>query len=298
MTDQATVQDPVVAPKEFRYEYQPTENGVALGGKQVIIYDGTPEDLGAKMAAQNEELIKLNRRLKKDLRLSSSTVDQIPDTISRFDESKYDLKPEPLTAEERIQLANDINDPEKFDAVSKRIVRATIGDPDALRARMARTEQRLDRATVAEEALAFKNATPDYYPCPENLQTLAAWMQKNNLDPVKENFTYAYETLKEYMVPKPPVAAPVVPVQITEPQPVAVQPVARPVSSGLTRSNGSDSGLVNLPGSDIVYGQWKGYEAIEKMPGDEYRKRLLHEPGFKDKVQQLDNARQQKRAGV
>src|ERR1700691_2852760 len=128
MTETIVTQEPVV-PKEVRYEYQPTENGVALGGKQVIIYDGTPEDLGAKMAAQNEELIKLNRRLKKDLRLSRSDKDENPHTISRFDESKYDLKPEPLTAEERIQLANDINDPEKFDAVSKRIVRATIGDP-------------------------------------------------------------------------------------------------------------------------------------------------------------------------
>src|ERR1700691_5529781 len=128
MTETIVTQEPVV-PKEVRYEYQPTENGVALGGKQVIIYDGTPEDLGGKMAAQNEELIKLNRRLKKDLRLSSSTVDQIPDTISRFDESKYDLKPEPLTAEERIQLVQDFQDPEKFAAASGRIVRAEIGDP-------------------------------------------------------------------------------------------------------------------------------------------------------------------------
>src|ERR1700689_5941040 len=128
MTETIVTQEPAV-PKEVRYEYQPTENGVALGGKQVIIYDGTPEDLGAKMAAQNEELIKLNRRLKKDLRLSSSTVDQIPDTISRFDESKYDLKPEPLTAEERIQLANDFTAPEKVDGVSKRIFRAPMGNP-------------------------------------------------------------------------------------------------------------------------------------------------------------------------
>src|ERR1700690_3962848 len=112
MTEPIVVQE-LVAPVEHWYEYQPKENGVALGGLQRLKYDGTPEDLGAKMAAQNEELIKLNRRLKKDLRLSSSTVDQIPDNISRFDESKYDLKPEPLTAEERIQLASDINDPEK-----------------------------------------------------------------------------------------------------------------------------------------------------------------------------------------
>jgi hypothetical protein len=271
--------EPVVdpaAPKEFRFDYQPEENGVPLGGRQVIVYDGTPEDLGKKMAAQNSELVRLNRRLKKDLRLSSSTKDEIPESISRFDESKYDLKPEPLTAEERIQLVQDFQDPEKFSAASARIVRATVGDPDALRARMARMEQRLDRSTVAEEALAFKNATPDYFPCPENLQTLAAWMQKNNLDPVKENFTYAYETLKEYMIQRP-APAPVVPaVQITEEPKPAVQPVTRPVSSGLTRSNGSDSG----PAPKTGYSQAE----IDKMSADDYKKLVL-DPEFRAKRQ-------------
>jgi hypothetical protein len=288
MTETIIVQEPAAPPKEYRYEYQPQENGVALGGKQVIIYDGTPEDLGAKMAAQNEELIRLNRRLKKDLRLSSSTVDQIPDNISRFDESKYDLKPEPLTAEERIQLASDINDPEKFDAVSQRLVRAQIGDPNALRARLARVEQRIDRSTVQEEAIAFKNANPDYYPHPDNLQTLAAWIQKNNLDPVKENFQFAYDQLKEFMVQKP---APAPVVQKTDepaPTPVpAAHPVARPVSSGLTRSNGSDSGPA--PSIGITRAE------IDKMSGDEYKKRLLHEQGFRAKVEALDQAEAQRR---
>lgn len=293
MTDQAVVQDPVVPVTEHVYKYQPRDGGgIALGGEQVIKYDGTPEDLGAKMADQNAKLIALNREINKKLRLSSSTVDQIPDNISRFDASKYELKPEPLTAEERVKLSQDVLDPEKFDAVGQRLVRAQIGDPEVLRSKLARVEQRLDRATVQEEAIAFKNATPDYFPHPENLQTLAAWMYKNNLDPVKENFQYAYETLKEYMIPRPAV------VQKTDEPVVQQTPAPRPVSSGLTRSNGSDSGPQVLPGSDIVFGQWKGSEAIDRMPGDEYKKRLLHEPGFKDKVQQLDNARAQKRAGA
>jgi hypothetical protein len=287
MTETIVTQGPaVVAPVEHWYEYQPKENGVALGGLQRLKYDGTPEDLGAKMAAQNEELIKLNRRLKKDLRLSSSTVDQIPDNISRFDESKYDLKPEPLTAEERIQLASDINDPEKFDKAAQRIVRAQIGDPEVLRARLSRVEQRLDRTTVQEEAIAFKNANPDYYPHPDNLQTLAAWMQKNNLDPVKENFQYAFEQLKEYMIPKPQAVAPVVAAPEPTPTPAPTTAV-RPVSSGLTRSNGSDSGPA--PNIGITRAE------IDKMSGDEYKRRLLKEAGFRDKVEALDRAEAQRR---
>ena len=198
------------------------------------------------MAENNSRLIALNRKLNKDLRLSSSVKDTIPDTAPRFDESKYELKPEPLTAEERMQLVQDIQDPEKFEAAQQRLVRATIGDPNALRTRLARVEQRLDRTTVQEEALAFKRGCPDYFPSQNNLETLAAWMYKNNLDPIKENFQLAYDTLKDVLEVRPaPVS--VQPVVVTEPT-VVPAPV-RPVSSGLTRSNASDSGPVASPGS-------------------------------------------------
>jgi hypothetical protein len=298
MTEPIVVQEPVVTPeppKEFAFDFQPTdEMGNKIGGLQVIKYDGTPEDLGRKMADQNTKLIALNRKINKELRLSSSVKDTIPDTAPRFDESKYELKPEPLTAEERMQLVQDIQDPEKFEAAQQRLVRATIGDPNALRTRLARVEQRLDRTTVQEEALAFKRGCPDYFPSQSNLETLAAWMYKNNLDPIKENFQLAYDTLKDVLEVRPAPASVVQPTVSVQPEP---QPAPRPVSSGLTRSNASDSGPVASPGSDIVYEQWKGYEALERMPGDEYKRRLLREPGFKEKVQALDNARAQKRAG-
>lgn len=299
MTEPIAVQDPVVteqpaAPVEHVYKYQPRdEAGAAMGGEQVIKYDGTPEDLGAKMADQNAKLIALNRKINKELRLSGAVREQIPDTAPRFDESKFQLTPEPLTAEERIKLSQDILDPEKFDSVGQRLVRATLGDPEALRTRLSRLEQQAAKSNALEEAQAFKNSNPDYYVCPDNFKTLANWIIKNGLEPVQENFQLAYDTLKEFMIPKPQ-AAPVVQ-KVDEPRP-AIDP--RPVSSGLTRSNGSDSGPQSTPGSDIVFGQWKGTEAIERMPGDEYKKRLLKEPGFKEKVQALDNARAQKRAGV
>ena len=225
MTEPIAVQDPVVPapPVEHLFEFQPTDDaGNKIGGVQVVKYDGTPQDLGRKMAENNSRLIALNRKINKELRLSSSVKDTIPDTAPRFDESKYELKPEPLTAEERIQLAQDISDPEKFEAASQRLVRAQIGDPAALRSRLARVEQRLDRSTVQEEALAFKRDCPDYFPCRENLETLAAWMYKNNLDPIKENFQLAYDTLKEYLQQKPfaaPAPPPPAPVVVPEPQP-------------------------------------------------------------------------------
>lgn len=290
---------PVVEqPKEFVYRYQPRDAaGNPLGGEQVVKYDGTPEDLGNKMADNNSRLIALNRDLNKKVRLSNSFVDTIPANAPRFDPSKYELKPEPLTAEERMQLVQDIQDPEKFDEVGRRFVRATVGDPDVLRTRIARIEQRLDRSNVHEEALAFRRSRPDYYPTNDNLQTLAAWIEKNQLDPIKENFELAYDTLKDVLetrpAPAPVSVQPVVPAQpVTPAQPVAPAQTApvRPVSSGLTRSNGSDSGPVSNVGITR--------QELEKMTGDEYKKRLLHEKGFREKVEALDRAEAERRAAT
>ena len=293
MSDETIVQEPVVeAPKEFVYKYQPRdpENGQPIGGEQVIKYDGTPEDLGAKMADQNVKLIALNRKLNKQARLSASFPEEIPANAPRFDESKYMLQPEPLTAEERVQLSADLADPEKFDAASKRIVRATIGDPDALRTRLARIEQQQARVTVQEEAKAFMRERPDYFPCNENLTDIAAWIEKNQLDPVKENFMLAYDTLKDYLKTKTPVS--VQPVAQPEVQPTPVATVTRPVSSGLTRQVASDSGPVGIPNNDAFR------KELEKMTGDEYGRKYKHEKGFKDKVDALDRedaARRQSR---
>ena len=282
MTDQAIVQEPVVpvpeAPKEYRYEYQPTDNGQPLGGKQVIIYDGTPEDLGNKMAVQNSELVKLNRRLKKDLRLSSATVDEIPDNISRFDVSQYQLTPVPLTAEERIQLSQDVLEPEKVSQVGRRFVQAELGDPEIIRAKMSRMEEQITTMLVEKEAQAFLRGCKDYYPCDENLKTIYSWMVKNNLNPVHANFQYAYDQLKEFLIPRPQVAAPapaVEPIITVEPPPAATAPV-RPVSSGLTRSNGSDTGPASKSGYSLA--------EIDKMSGEDY-KRLVLVPEFKKQQQ-------------
>jgi hypothetical protein len=299
MSETQVVQESVtgeqpVAPVEHIYKYQPRdpENGQPIGGEQVIKYDGTPEDLGAKMVDQNVKLIALNRKLNKQARLSAAFPEEIPANAPRFDESKYMLQPEPLTAEERIQLSQDLQDPEKFDSASKRIVRATIGDPDALRTRLARIEQQQARVTVQEEAKAFMRERSDYFPCNENLQDIAAWIEKNQLDPVKENFMLAYDTLKDYLKQKPapvsvqPAAQPEIPAQ-----PAAPAQPTRPVASGLTRQVASDSGPVGVPNHDTFR------KELEKMTGDEYGRRYKHEKGFKEKVDALDREDAARRQG-
>lgn len=265
--------------KEFRYEYQPKdEEGRPLGGKQVIVAT-SPEEALEKMAAQNSELVKLNRKLNRDLRLGNVVQDQIPDSAPRVREGQYDIEPIPLTAEERLEVIQNINDPENFEKAARLMVRSQIGDPDAVRAVVGEQRRKIAAMDAREQAEAFVRSTPDYYVCPDNFMTLANWMIKNDLEPVKENYQYAYDELKKAgLMLERPVAeapasapAPVVPAAVVE-APVVPAP-AKPVSSGLTRENSSDSGASSVKKS---YTQAE----IDKMSGEEYKQKVLI-PEFK-----------------
>lgn len=270
-------------PKEFVFRYQPKDdNGAPLGGEQVI-KAATPEEALQKMAAQNSELVKLNRRLNRDIRIGNVTKDELPESAQRFDPNKYDLSPVPMTADELVEVSRDIQDPENFGKAAARIVKSQIGDPDALRARLIRLEEDNARLKVKEEAEAFVRSEPDYYPCSDNLGAIGNWMLKNNLDPIKENFKLAYDTLSDVLVKRPVAEAPQVSEPAPIPEPVAVQPTPapqpapRPVSSGLTRAQASDAGTPQKTGYTTA--------EIDKMSAEEYKAKILM-PEFKKNRQQ------------
>lgn len=261
-------------PKEFRYEYQPKdESGNPLGNKQVVIAT-TPEEAVEKIAQMHQEAIKFIRKQSRDLRLGVVFNDEIPQDAPRVKAGQYEIEPIPLTAEERLEVTQNINDPENFEKAARLIVRSQIGDPDAVRAVVGDQKRRIAAIDAREQAEAFVRSTPDYFVCPQNFETIANWMIKNDLEPVKANFKLAFEGLKEYLVSRP-VVEPVVPAPVPTPvaAPVAETPAAvaseskRPVSSGLTRENSSDSGPVSK----------KGYTPaeIDKMSADEYKQKVL-----------------------
>jgi len=285
VTPEPTAEVPVPeAPKEFRFTYQPKdENGNNLGGQQVIVA-ANPEEALEKMAAQNSELVRLNRKLNKDIRLGSIVQDQIPDDAPRVREGQYEVVPRPLTAEERLQLPQDLNDPEKCDAAYDRLLEARIGSPEAIRQALTVTKQRIAQMDAQVQAEAFVRSTPDYFVCPENFETMANWMIKNDLEPVKANFKLAYKTLgpdgANLLREKPVVEAPKVEAKsepVVEPAP---KPTPRPVASGLTRNNSSEGGT---PRSTSAY----TIADIEKLSSEEYKKKLRTEKGFKEAVDKL-----------
>jgi hypothetical protein len=267
---------PVVeAPKEFVFNYQPKdEDGKPLGGLQVI-KAASPEEALEKMAAQNSELVKLNRKLNRDIRLGNIIQDQIPQDAPRVKDGQYEINPRPLSADERLQLVQDLNDPEKCDAAYDRMIEARIGNPSSIRQALTETKQRIAAMDAQAQAEAFVRSTPNYFVCEENFLTLANWMIKNDLEPVKVNFKLAFDTLgpkganvlRERPVEvrqEPRVDPKPEPVVVPSPEPI---PATSKLPVSLNRSNSSDAGT---PAK-------QGYTAaeIEKMSGEEYKQKVL-----------------------
>lgn len=89
-----------------------------------------------------------------------------------------------------------------------------------------------------------------------------------------------------------------------------VAPIVSRVPSGISRANSSDAGTTRPIGDEIVYefvqkdgkgvqiGEkrvFKGMAAIEAMPSEEYKRRLLTEKGFAQKVEKMEADAQKKR---
>ena len=121
---------PVVAPvaqTEQRYEWQPTDaNGKPLGGKQVITYK-SQDELIQKFQEQNTLILRQMRKLSNDVKLGLTPDVDVPVTAKRLPPNFEGFKPKTLTADERFQLTQDLNDPEKFESAKIRLAEATFG---------------------------------------------------------------------------------------------------------------------------------------------------------------------------
>lgn len=321
---------PVIEQK--RYEYQPTdEQGRPMGGRQVILY-ANPEELASKLTEQNTLLLRKLRAETRKNRLGTVESDTIPDDAARYEEP-LTFSPIALTSEQRVALSRNILDPERVDEAANLLMEATLGiKPDKLRKRLAEMDERDLRFQARLESDAFVAANPDYVKCQENFEAITNWMMRYGLAPVKANFQKAHDTLKSAGVlienytdsPEPYVApAAALPTQVESPAPVATPettieapPESAPapvveqktattprIPSGFTRDISDDAGAPRSVESDIVYefavnGQKKrltGLAAINAMPADEYKRRVMSDPTFSKKEQQLEKEAAERR---
>lgn len=306
-----------VAPVELTYEYQPLdEHNRPMGGKQVIKYH-TPDELAQKLTEQNTLLIRKLRQVTRENRLGTPATENIPSEAARF-ENVAEYKEKPLTADERFQLTQDLNDPEKFASARDRLLESAVGvTPAELRRRLNDQQMTILQLRAKENFLTFAEQqaflTGHGETDTENAQILTDWMFKNKLAPTVDNFQSASSTLRsagllneapvvqqvhvpqhiavvpvESVVPK--AQEPVVPpVRINEPEPVQPKRHSQ-VPSGLNDRVSSASGVPPASATDNSL----TLADIDAMSGDQYKK-AARNPAFVKLVNRLSQEAAEKR---
>ena len=296
-TAEPVVETPV-APVEQRYEYQPTdEQGRPLGGRQVIKYT-TQDELTTKLVEQSTSLLRQLRKVNRENRLGIAPEENISKDAQRFD-GIIEFKPKDLNVDERFQLAQDLNDPEKFTAARDRLLESAVGVSPAQLAEMLNRQQIQTLQLFAKQNFdIFASQTPEFLSGDsENRQNMTDWMFKNKLAPTVENFQVAYSSLKSVgLLNEAQVVRPE-PVPVVEPAPKSQEPVVAEVRIDPTpqpqpkRQSQVPSGLnervSSAAGPSPVEGDSMTLAKIDAMTPDEY-KAAIRNPAFAKKVNELE----------
>ena len=302
---------PVQPVTEQRYEWQPTDaNGKPLGGKQVITYKNQDE-LIQKFTEQNNLILRQMRKLSNDVKLGLTPDVEVPATAKRLPKNFDGFKPKTLTADERFQLTQDLNDPAKFEDAKIRLAEATFGaTPEVISEVLSHSQQLLLEQQVVRSFDEFlENVGDSFYNIEANRAVLTDWMCQKQLAPTTENFEIALVRTAALQVPAPAVqraqvpATPVAPVEaepqsqvpvaaanrITE-QPQQVQSATRQTPSGLNDRVSSNTGVTSVSERKLTLAE------VDKMSADEYKRRVSSDPTFLQAVDQLQKEADLRRA--
>jgi hypothetical protein len=251
----------------------------------------------------------------REVRLNQPTAG-LPTEAERFT-GAVEFKEKPLTADERFQLTQDLNDPEKFATARDRLLESAVGvPPSQLRDTLNKQQMDILQLRAKENFLMFSKdtnfLTGDNATDKENATTLTDWMFKNQLAPTVDNFNLASSKLRaegflleapvvqQVVVPTPAVVPvqPVVPqaqepvvqpVRINEPAPVQPKRQSQ-VPSGLNDRTSSASGVSPTSSSTISL----TLADIDSMSADQYKKNMRN-PDFKSLVNRLQKEADDKR---
>lgn len=307
---------PVPELPELRYEFQPTdESGRNLGGKQVIKYR-TSEELAEKLRDQNVELVRRLREVTRRHRLGISDEETVPEDAERTEVKLVEKKP--LSIEERYAISQELNDPEKFEAARDRLL-ASAGY-DELRQTVEQLQLSQRQIDARTNAQIFFEKHPTFYVCEENLGTIVQWMTKNKLGPSVLNFELAYKTMQEagLLLPSPivreDISVPVIPVpEPSEPSPAdstktgpeTIVPNTQALVDSTTRISSTEqpqekrqhrapSGLNSRIASNagvLPVTKTLTLADVDRMPSEDYRKRIMTDPEFVKTVNELEATR-------
>lgn len=108
------------------------------------------------------------------------------------------VEPKELSAADRLRLSSEITDPNRVVEAVDEIVTARTGvAPNRLGAEFARMNQEDQDKFFGDEAQAFREENPDFYPVPQNRDALFDELKANGWDLTRNNLAIAFNTLKE-----------------------------------------------------------------------------------------------------
>lgn len=212
------------------------------------------------------------------------------------------VEPKEITPADRLRLSGEITDPNSIVEAVEEIVTKRAGiAPNKLGAEFGRMTSEDQDRYFGQEAQAFREENPDFYPVPQNRDALFEELRANGWDLTRNNLALAFQTLKDRdalipwpddtqeQIPQEPIPATAIPQPTyinggsqyangqTTAQP-APSPRPRSVSTGLRHSDASAS----APPPP----QRKKYTRadIERMSRAEYNDKLRSDPDFRRQV--------------
>jgi len=209
-----------------------------------------------------------------------------------------------ITPEDRLRLSEQITDPEKVVEAVEEIVTARMGiTPERVGSHLATMSKEEQDKFYAQESVAFRVNTPDFYPVPQNSDALFAYLKQQGWELTRNNLAIAYEMLREQgqLVSWPSdeereternfIAAQYNPPNSGRPNGAATAQQAPPpntrprqtsISTGLRNSDASAT-----PPRPVKLAPKYTRADIERMGRAEYNDKLASEPGFRDLVNQM-----------
>jgi hypothetical protein len=303
---------PVAPVPEVKWhEYQPVdEHHRPVGGKQRFSYT-TMEELVQKLESAHSNSILGMRDVKRKARLGTPEVDALPAELELISPT-IQFKEKTLTTEERYSISQDMNDPAKFESARDRLFESSLGVPPAqLRDTLNTQQTRTLQIMARQNAEVWLERHPEFYGCTENINTVCEWMTKTGLHPSVRNYEFAQAKMEEAGLllsspivrevlpetPQPQVEVPVVE-RVQEPQspvpePVRINEVPVPqekrqshVPSGLNNRVAPVGGAMTVSAMETLT-----LKKIDDMPSEDYRKQIMTNPAFVQRVNELEATR-------
>ena len=253
------------------------ENG--KGGRVSTFKGKTVEEVAEKAAGAQIQATEEINRLRK------------PDTAK----PRLKVEQRTITPSDRLRLSEQMTDPSSVVEAVEEIVTARQGiAPDQVGNHLSRMSAEDSDKYYADEAQAFRDEHPDFYPVPQNRDALFEELRANGWDLTRNNLAIAYRTLVDRgdMIPwpsdenerEPNQPHLVEPTVRTNGQPTATAPSPRPRSIATGIRNADASASAPTPVSrKAKYTR----SDIERMSRAEFADKLRNEPGFRQQVDSM-----------